>query len=237
MTERAVGTDAGVWTLPNLLSAIRLAGVPVFLWLVLGPEADGWALGLLVLAALATLYHLGVPWRTPWHRDLPGAVLAMAGWFAASGGLRAYLALAGQDDQVYQRLGTPIAVVLWLYVSAVALLLGAGDPQALACTCARGVSGARTSLPRRGRGMVAAIATPSRAAAAPMTKQAWNAPSLGTIATRSPTPRDTVLLVRTVPISAEASVVPSERARAFTPTAEPASWAGLASSTRDGIAA
>ena len=51
--------------------------------------------------------------------------LAMAVWFAASGGLRAYLALAGQDDQVYQRLGTPIAVVLWLYVSAVALLLGA----------------------------------------------------------------------------------------------------------------
>ncbi|MEC9052986.1 MAG: CDP-alcohol phosphatidyltransferase family protein, partial [Actinomycetota bacterium] len=52
MTERAVGTDAGVWTLPNLLSAIRLAGVPVFLWLVLGPEADGWALGLLVLSGL-----------------------------------------------------------------------------------------------------------------------------------------------------------------------------------------
>ena len=82
------------------------------------------AMGLLVLAALATLYHLGVPWRTPWHR-LPGAVLAMAVWFAASGMLRAYLSLAGQDDQVYQRLGTPIAVVLWLYVSAVALLLGA----------------------------------------------------------------------------------------------------------------
>ena len=42
--------DAGVWTLPNLLSAVRLAGVPVFLWLVLGPEADGWALGLLVVS-------------------------------------------------------------------------------------------------------------------------------------------------------------------------------------------
>jgi len=30
----------------------RLAGVPVFLWLVLGPEADGWALGLLMLSGL-----------------------------------------------------------------------------------------------------------------------------------------------------------------------------------------
>lgn len=41
-----------MWTLPNLLSAIRLAGVPVFLWLVLGPEADGWALGLLVVSGI-----------------------------------------------------------------------------------------------------------------------------------------------------------------------------------------
>ena len=39
-----------VWTVPNLLSMARLAGVPVFLWLVLGPEADGWALGLLMLS-------------------------------------------------------------------------------------------------------------------------------------------------------------------------------------------
>jgi cardiolipin synthase len=37
-----------VLTLPNLLSLLRLAGVPLFLWLVLGPEADGWA--ILVLA-------------------------------------------------------------------------------------------------------------------------------------------------------------------------------------------
>jgi cardiolipin synthase len=39
-----------VWTVPNLLSLVRLAGVPVFLWLVLGPEADAWALGLLMLS-------------------------------------------------------------------------------------------------------------------------------------------------------------------------------------------
>jgi len=30
----------------------RLAGVPVFLWLVLGPEADGWALALLMLSGI-----------------------------------------------------------------------------------------------------------------------------------------------------------------------------------------
>jgi len=35
-------------TIPNLLSVIRLALVPVFLWLLLGPKADGWALAILV---------------------------------------------------------------------------------------------------------------------------------------------------------------------------------------------
>lgn len=41
-----------VFTIPNLLSIIRLAGVPVFLWLVLGPEEDAWALGVLMLSGI-----------------------------------------------------------------------------------------------------------------------------------------------------------------------------------------
>jgi len=42
-----------VLTIPNAISAARLAGVPVFLWLVLGPRtatADYWAVGLLIVA-------------------------------------------------------------------------------------------------------------------------------------------------------------------------------------------
>ena len=41
-----------VWTLPNVLSALRLAGVPSFLWLVLGPEEDSWALLVLVTSGI-----------------------------------------------------------------------------------------------------------------------------------------------------------------------------------------
>ena len=40
-------------TIPNLLSIIRLALVPVFLWLLLGPHADGWALLILVYAGIS----------------------------------------------------------------------------------------------------------------------------------------------------------------------------------------
>ena len=45
-----------VWTIPNALSAARLAGVPVFLWLVLGVQtatADYWAVALLIVAGLS----------------------------------------------------------------------------------------------------------------------------------------------------------------------------------------
>lgn len=39
-------------TVPNLLSLLRLIGVPVFLWLLLVERADGWAFALLVLSGL-----------------------------------------------------------------------------------------------------------------------------------------------------------------------------------------
>jgi cardiolipin synthase (CMP-forming) len=45
-----------VLTIPNAISAARLAGVPVFLWLVLGPRtatADAWAVALLIVAGLS----------------------------------------------------------------------------------------------------------------------------------------------------------------------------------------
>jgi len=42
-----------VLTVPNAISMARLAGVPVFLWLVLVPQADWWAVGLLAAAGLS----------------------------------------------------------------------------------------------------------------------------------------------------------------------------------------
>jgi cardiolipin synthase len=39
-----------VLTIPNIISIIRLAGVPLFLWLILVPEADAWALAVLFVS-------------------------------------------------------------------------------------------------------------------------------------------------------------------------------------------
>lgn len=40
-----------IWTVPNILSFIRLLGIPLFLWLVLVEQADVWAFVVLVLAS------------------------------------------------------------------------------------------------------------------------------------------------------------------------------------------
>ena len=42
-----------IWTIPNMMSFARLLGVPVFLWLLLAEQADGWAFVLLVLAGIS----------------------------------------------------------------------------------------------------------------------------------------------------------------------------------------
>lgn len=40
-----------VWTLPNVLSMLRLVGVPIFLWLILSHD-DGWAVLVLTISGL-----------------------------------------------------------------------------------------------------------------------------------------------------------------------------------------
>jgi cardiolipin synthase (CMP-forming) len=40
------------WTLPNVLSFLRLAGAPLALWLILGPQADGLAVFVLALGGI-----------------------------------------------------------------------------------------------------------------------------------------------------------------------------------------
>ena len=52
MQDNEVAVSRRVLTIPNVISVIRLAGVPLFLWLVLVPEADGWALAVLFVSGL-----------------------------------------------------------------------------------------------------------------------------------------------------------------------------------------
>jgi membrane protein len=77
------------------------------------------------LALLATLYHRSVPTSTPWLRALPGAVLALVLWLVGSVLLRDWLAFAFRSTATYGPLSAPVAVLLFLYLTALAILFGA----------------------------------------------------------------------------------------------------------------
>jgi cardiolipin synthase len=50
VAEAPIEVSDRILTLPNILSIARLFGVPLFLWLVLVPEWDGWALVVLMVS-------------------------------------------------------------------------------------------------------------------------------------------------------------------------------------------
>ncbi len=80
---------------------------------------------LLAVIGLATLYHLATPIRSPWRRDLPGAVLALTIWVLSSFVLRWVIAASVGGTSIYGPLSTPIVVLIWLYFLAIAVLIGA----------------------------------------------------------------------------------------------------------------
>ncbi|WP_158628692.1 YihY/virulence factor BrkB family protein [Saccharopolyspora rhizosphaerae] len=76
------------------------------------------------IASLTTLYMVSIPIRAPWHEHVPGAAVAMVVWLAGSFGLRIYLSVSLENSPVYGALAAPMGVLLWLYVTAFAVLLG-----------------------------------------------------------------------------------------------------------------
>jgi membrane protein len=75
---------------------------------------------------LATLYHVSVPVRTNWGFNLPGATFSLLCWILGSALLRWVLTVtAAESRSIYGPLAAPIAVLLWLYVLAIAVLIGA----------------------------------------------------------------------------------------------------------------
>jgi membrane protein len=132
----------------QMLTAIGVAFLLVAALLIFGPSletlvadhagAAGGAVGwiwwiaswpiLLVgmLAAFSTLLHLGpnVPHRR-WHFVTPGSVLATVVWLAVSGLFAVYTASFGSYNKTWGSLAAVIVMLTWLWLAAIALLLGA----------------------------------------------------------------------------------------------------------------
>jgi membrane protein len=96
------------------------------------PEISYWvdtfyypALGIMLVLALATLYKLALPRKLPWHRGLPGAMLAMLVFLLSSIGLRLYISWITTTGYTYGALATPIAFLLFAFFIGLAIVIGA----------------------------------------------------------------------------------------------------------------
>jgi membrane protein len=143
--------DRRTWWQHRLLGfALTAAGVLMLAillpLLVIGPEfggalADEYGLGrafdliwailyfpvviTLGLTLLTWVYHIVPPHSTRWRRDVPGAILALLVWLGGSFGLRIYATNFVESDSAYSYFGTPLVLLLWIYLTAAALLIGA----------------------------------------------------------------------------------------------------------------
>lgn len=68
---------------------------------------------------------MSVPVRSPWIEDIPGALVALGMWVLGSFLLRIYLTSQVEGPTIYGSLAAPIAVLLWIGISAFAVLVGA----------------------------------------------------------------------------------------------------------------
>ncbi|MGI5230829.1 YihY/virulence factor BrkB family protein [Actinoallomurus sp. CA-142502] len=119
------GLGVGLVVIPLLVAGPTL----VLRWLPEGARVLHvlyWPVLIVVsIVFLASLYYLSVPVRTAWWRGLPGGAVALAIWALGSLILRLYLDGSASGVSVYGSLGAAIAVLAWLYVTALAVLIGA----------------------------------------------------------------------------------------------------------------
>ncbi|MDE0160323.1 MAG: YihY family inner membrane protein [Acidimicrobiaceae bacterium] len=81
---------------------------------------------VVVVCWAASLYHFAPRRRTPWRSDLPGAAVSTVWWLAVSLGFRVYLDAASSGmNAVFGLLGGALILLVWLYLLAVGLLVGA----------------------------------------------------------------------------------------------------------------
>ncbi|GHC55788.1 YihY/virulence factor BrkB family protein [Streptomyces flavofungini] len=105
------GPDAVVKLVPGSATVVQILYWPV--------------VTLLSIIFLTTLYHVSVPVRSPWVEDMPGALIALGMWVLGSFLLRIYLTSTVEGPTIYGSLAAPVAVLLWIGISAFAVLVGA----------------------------------------------------------------------------------------------------------------
>ena len=106
----------------EIVKALAPGGILALAWRV-----AQWPLTLaLILFAFALTYYLAPNLeKRQWHWITPGAIGGVILWLAVSIGLRVYLHFFNSYSATYGSLGAVIVMLLWFYLSGIAVLSGA----------------------------------------------------------------------------------------------------------------
>lgn len=85
-----------------------------------------WVIILTVLLVIFELLYNVLPARKPfkWSWITPGAVVGIILWILLSNGLKTYLQYYNSYDRIYGSIGAVIILMLWLYLTALVILIG-----------------------------------------------------------------------------------------------------------------
>jgi len=93
-------------------------------------SADLWRLGVrvvvigLLLLGVETIYHFAPNARRPWRWLTPGSLLAVFLWIPATALFAWYVGRFARYDTLYAGLGAPVVLLIWFYLTGLAILLG-----------------------------------------------------------------------------------------------------------------
>jgi membrane protein len=107
------------WMIDN--AGHELRHIVLFAWRMVR-----WAVALITSATvLSAVYHFGTRRAESWHRVLPGAISGTLLWFPATLAFGWYVTRIADYSMFYGSFGAGIATLVWLYITAFSVLLGA----------------------------------------------------------------------------------------------------------------
>jgi membrane protein len=127
-----VAATVGLALLVLLPAAIDFVGLDAYARSLIRAGSYG-GLVVFIASGLSLLYRFGPARRPPgWRWFSAGALVATLFWLVASGLLSYYVANVASYDATYGPLGAVAGIMMWFWVSAYAVLLGAELDNALA---------------------------------------------------------------------------------------------------------
>ena len=107
------------WMILNAVHELR--HIVIIFWRIVR-----WSIALLTsVTVLTALYHFGTSHKEPWKRVAPGAIAATFLWFPATLAFGFYVTRVADYSMFYGSFGAGIATLVWLYITALSVLIGA----------------------------------------------------------------------------------------------------------------